>query len=293
VIHGNNHTTEELSRAELQNPLELAAQAIRRMERLEKRHGIAFLKVMEPPHGALAKTLFPHLLVLGYEAAICTTELLVRHNPQAGWPATLGMARTEFLGGGLPVLPRIRLSKWWRNDILLAAFLRQPIIIAAHHYDAAHDMDKLAEIADTVNSVGGVIWSDIQGILRSNALQGREGEQLRVKMYSRRVRVTVPPGVRQLSIERPWLVPDRMERLVLASKNGITTLDQAGPIIEGLAVENGDVVEMGSELAPHLHCCCVRQLPIGVRPIARKFLMEARDRLSPMLPFVERLRRWQ
>ena len=148
------------------------------MERLKRAYGIPFFKIMEAPHGALAEEMFGALLSLGYEAALCTTELLALHNPNISWPATVGLRRSEILGGGLPVIPRIKISQDWKNDVLLKAFLRQPIIIAGHHTDAARGMELMAELAKVIRGLGGVTWSDLTDVLRTNYLQKREGDVL-------------------------------------------------------------------------------------------------------------------
>ena len=106
LIHGNNHTSKELvSQTNGVPPLAIAAQALQRMEGIERRHGVAFSKIMEAPHGAVGDSFFAPLLALNYEAALTSTELLVKNNPRMVWPAGIGMDMTEILGGGLPVLP--------------------------------------------------------------------------------------------------------------------------------------------------------------------------------------------
>jgi len=292
LIHGNNHTTHELLAPHNQvNRLAVAAQALRRMDRLTRKYSLSVHKIMEAPHGALAEDVFQHLLVLGFEAALCTTELLVQHNPYAAWPVTLGMNRSEFLGGGMPVIPRIRISPHWKNDILLAAFLQQPIVIVGHHGDAANSMALLAEIAGTVNRLDGVTWSDLPGMLRSNYRQRIEGDVLKVQMYSRRVRVAVPPAIRHLSVQRSWIKEGRIEDLSIGVNGNLHTLRKEGPLVERIPLEGAQFVELASELDTPLHFSSVNQPFPSPWPAARKVLMEVRDRLSPMVPAVNRLRR--
>ncbi len=154
-------------------------------------------RVMEAPHGALAAGMLPRLLELGYGAALCTPALFVRHNLDLKLPSTFGFNQAEMLGGGLPVVPRRKMSPFWKNEILLAAFLRQPIILAGHHYDAANDMDLMAAFAETVNNLPGIGWSDLDGILRRNYSYKVEGDLLKVKLHARRVTIEVPPGISQ------------------------------------------------------------------------------------------------
>ena len=292
LIHGNNHTTYEMLRAHNgADRLAVAAQAMRRMERLARRHGIAFLKIMEAPYGAVAVDMFPHMLALGYEAALCTPELLVQHNPRMAWPATYGLDRSEILGGGLPVIPRIKMSPDWKNDVLLAAFLRQPIVVAGHHYDAAHSMEFLAELAETVNRLEGVAWSDFPEILRNNYRWRRDGETLNVRMYSRRVTLTTPVGVRYLRVQRPWVEEDRGESLTVVTRSGTTAVQMAGPLTEEIPLGDAGLVEVTSQIEHPLDYSSVHPPFPSPWPYTRKILMEFRDRLSPMLPSMDRLRR--
>jgi len=292
LIHGNNHTTYEMLRAhDGADRLAVAAQAMRRMDRLARRHGIPFLKIMEAPYGAVAAEMFPHLLALGYEAALCTPALLWEHNPQIAWPATFGLDRSEILGGGLPVIPRIIMSPDWKNDVLLAAFLRQPIVISGHHYDAAHGMEMLTELAETVNRLEGIAWSDLPEILRTNYRWRRDGETLIVRMYARRVTFPAPPGVRFLRVERTWVDESRGERLTVAASSGAHQTQMAGPLTEEMPLRESAVIEVASEVERPLHFASVQAPFPSPWPYTRKVLMEFRDRMSPMLPAMDRLRR--
>jgi hypothetical protein len=291
LIHGNNHTTQELLREnDSVNCRALAAQAMQRMQRLKTEHDIFFFSIMEAPHGALSKDVFQELLLLGYEAALSTTELLVRHNRHAAWPLAFGMDRTEILGGGLPVIPRIKMSIDWKNDVLLAAFLRQPIVVAGHHYDVAEGMDILAELAATVNRLEGVAWSDLRGILQTNYVTRVEKGTLIIKMFARAVTVPVPPGVDSISVVRPWIEEGKSENLVVTANGRVETSRGIGPFTDALSIENASTVEIASEIENPVHFSSVPKPRQSIWPIARKILMEIRDRLSPALASVEKKR---
>jgi hypothetical protein len=288
VIHGNNHLPGELLGAN-EGGLASAAQALCRMERLQHTHSIPYLKIMEAPHGALAQGMFDVLLSLGYEAALCTPELLVLHNPNTRWPATIGLEQSEILGGGLPVIPRIKMSPDWKNEVLLKAFLRQPIIIAGHHTDVAGGMELLADLAKMIRRLGGVTWSDLQGVLRANYLQKIEGNTLRVKMYSRRVRVPIPNGIKHLSVERPWIEPNCTEKLIISTGRITRICHDAGKRVDELPL-SGELAEVTSEFSNELPYWAVAPPRLSPWSISRKVLMEVRDRLSPVLPIVNHYR---
>jgi len=283
VIHGNNHTKSEMLRQANGHSVQTAAQAIRRCERLEREQRLPIARIMEPPHGAIAEDMFAPLLSFGYEAALATSELLVNHNRQAAWPATIGLERASMLGGGLPVLPRIGATPFWKNDVLLSAFLRQPIAVTVHHQDAARDMDGLAEIARVVNRFGTVVWTDIPRMLRTNYVQRTVGDVLFVRMHSRAVAVHVPAGVTQMCIQRSWVADGSSERVVIASAGDILFDGPAGALTEPLAVAPGGMLDVRSERPNPRHFSSVAEPAVPVWAIARKMMMEARDRLTPAL----------
>jgi hypothetical protein len=284
IVHGNNHTWHEMLRpGGGSRGLEAAAQALRRIDRLDNKHGLSVGRIMEPPHGTVLDEMFPHLLSLGYDAALATFELLVRLNRLSAWPAAIGLGLSTIVAGGLPVIPRIRAYPSWKNDIMLAAFLRQPIAVTVHHQDAAKGMEGLAEIARTVNSIGDVVWSDIPGVLQSSYVQRLEGDVLHVRMHSRAVTVRIPSGARQICLHRSWIAADQRERIVMRSSRGTVVERLAGAQTQPEAVEEGDLVEVRAERVSQLHFSSVAQPGISLWPIARKMLMEVRDRLTPAL----------
>ncbi len=292
LIHGNNHTSCELLLEEDKTTqLALAAQAIRRMERLEQRYQIPLLKIMEPPHGVMAYGSFAHLLALGYEAALGTSEWLVRYNPHTRWPATVGMERSEVVGG-LPVIPRIRMSPDWKNEVLLAAFLRQPIVLVGHHLDASDRLELLADFAGVINHLDGAGWASPLEMARSNYKHLRQGDALSLKVYSRKIRLSVPEGVRQLFIHRPWLAADGEGDTLIVQKSDQELFRAVGNGTVGpIPVNASDILDISSPPSNPVDYRTLRDPKFRCWPVIRKILMEVRDRLSPALPFIGRLRR--
>jgi hypothetical protein len=262
--------------------LALAAQAMRRMDRLEAGHRIQFQRIMEAPHAAIAYEMFEHLLALGYEATLATPELLVRHNPHIQWPATLGADRTEMLGGGLPVIPRIRISPEWRNEVLLAAFLRKPIVLVGHHIDAVNDLELLAEFASVVNSLDGVTWASVQEIARSNYKTLRREDALNIKAYSRRFYVTPAEGVEALFIHRPWLRGEADEMLIVKSGDREIFRGVGSGVIGPIPVSAQGMLEIFSPPANAIDYRTVEAPKASYWPMVRKVLTEMRDRTAPL-----------
>ncbi|MBV8277072.1 MAG: hypothetical protein JO170_17695 [Verrucomicrobia bacterium] len=282
LIHGNDHTARDmLLEKDSDVCLSVAAQALRRMERLQRAHQLEVLKIMEAPHGAIADSMFSHLLNLGYEGALGTTRLLVLHNPKLTWPASFGLHRSQIVGGGLPVIPRIKMTPNWRNAVLIAAFLRQPIVIVLHHGDVADGYEPLIEIAGMINQLDGVTWASPLGIARSNYTEVRRGDSLTINLYSRRIQLAIPPGIKSLCVHRPWPQNGTSEEVILRNS--------AGEIFRGSGPEMLDPIPV--ESAGEVEVCCPPANPVDYRtvpapqlrfwPVTRKFLMEARDRSAP------------
>ena len=292
LIHGNDHTAGDML---LENDsgvcLSVAAQALRRMERLQRAHGLEVLKVMEAPRGAIADSMFPHLLNLGYEAALGTTKLLVLHNPNVTWPASFGLHRSQIVGGGLPVIPRIKMGPKWRNGVLIAAFLRQPIVIVLHHGDVADGYEPLIEIAAMINQLEGVTWSSPLGIARSNYTELLRGDSLTIKMYSRRIQLAIPPGIKSLCIHRAWLQNGSCDEVIL--RNSVREIFRGSSVgmLDPIPVESAGEVEAYCPPANPVDYRTVRAPRLRCWPVTRKFLMEARDRSAPWWYLVKKLLR--
>ena len=77
----------------------------------------------------------------------------------------VGWGRREIVAGGLPSLPRTGFNAP-REDLVLRAFLGQPLIVYAHHDLLEHGLEVLSEAAATVDALGDVRWSSLADIAR-------------------------------------------------------------------------------------------------------------------------------
>jgi hypothetical protein len=252
------------------------------MDRLKRAGGLAYSNIMEAPHGAIATETFEGLLALGYAAALGTTERLVEHNPQTRWPASFGMDRSELVGDGMPVLPRIRMTPQWRNDVLIAALLRQPIILAGHHADAVNDLKLLSQFAALVNSLGQITWATPLEIARSNYKQFRNGDTLYLKLYSREIHLGIPEGVTRLQIERPWWSADSgMSPLEVVQDGRSLFSADVGPEAGPVPVKPMTKVVVTNRPREWVDYQKVPAPRPRLWPAFRKVLMEVRDRSMP------------
>lgn len=293
VLHGNNHTYEELAHPPSNSDhLALLAQALRRWRRLERLPGLEACRVMECPHGALSVTLLEPLARLGYEAVFATAAHLLRHNRNHTFHPSLG-AEPALLGrNAAPVIPRIRAEDGWQTEVRLAAFLRQPIVLAVHHWDFAKRSQLVEDFVGIVNSLPGVRWASPAGIARTSYQYRQTGGVLHLKLGSRLVRASIPPSVQHVVVHRPWLcgAPEPEPELLTVRAQGIDVLrevssaDRSGPIpAHGLAeleISSSILapIDRDSVPAPRLRCW----------PLMRKLIVEVRDRSRLRLPRLPR-----
>lgn len=295
LIHGNNHTSEELaSPGSEAYKLGLLAQALRRIERFEKNSGLEVSPVMSAPHSACTEDVLHFMLQLGYEATCIPRDSLFRYNPNRSWPLATGLDMADFLNGGLPVMMRVRLRpEWnphlrlypdWKTGIILSAFLSQPIIPMGHHWDAGGGMELLAQVANTINRLGNVLWTDMKGITRSNYMTRLEGKLLRIKMFSRRIVVKVPEEIDEISVERPWIAEDGENEILLCRRAETGTLKlTAGRVTAAIQVHPLETIELTTVPNTTLRYPEVPSPPFRLWPLTRRLMTEGRDRVMPII----------
>ena len=283
-MHGNDH-----AHAELGAPLgvddftKLLAQGLKRIDRFEKRSGVSVSRVMVPPYGAFREEVADPMLKLGYEATCVSRASLTSWNKEKAWPASFGHPVAEFVGHGLPVIPRQVMAPGHEGSYRLAAFLNQPIIPHGHHQDCENGFDLLSNAANSINSLGKVIWSDMASLSRSNYLTQRENGTLMVKMLSRRITLPVDKDVREVVVERPWISADgKDESLIFREGDRARTAGAFGRQSAAIPLSGQGRVELISQSADTVDYREVESPRFQVWSRARRFLSETRDRMAPL-----------
>ena len=280
LIHGNDHTREELARPRPDpRAYSLLAQALRRTATLEERSGVAISRVMVAPHGLCSEQMMRAMLLTGYEG-LCHAWGSPRaiDRPLADWEPG------EIRAGGLPVLPRLPMTAP-RDDLVLRSFLGQPLILYGHHGDLADGVGVLDEAAAFVNRERGIVWGSLTDIARSRYVTRRDGTTLRVRVFTREAKLDVPAGAERMIVELPR-THGEPEREIVTLK---TARDSAGsgftngvsgpfPIAEPGAVRislaRSDALDPTRVPAPRPR----------LQPIVRRAAAECRDRLAPIVP---------
>jgi hypothetical protein len=174
--HGNDHYGPELARPRtVAEGVALGGQALRRMAAFERRTGVGVDRVMVPPHEQISEPMARALWACGFEA-LCTTRPYpwmatslevpwLTRPPEAG--ALSAWHPADIVAGGLPVLLRADFIHP-REDLVLRAFLGQPLILYSHHDLLAHGLAPFAEAAAAINTLGEVRWCSLAKIARAS-----------------------------------------------------------------------------------------------------------------------------
>ncbi len=284
LMHGNNHSKAEFGSALNADAYGRSlAQAIRRIDRFEQRSGVSVARVMAPPYGAFREIVADVMTNLGYEAACVSRASLTSWNKEKCWPSTFGHSVAEFVGAGAPIIPRHVMAWGHEGSYRLAAFLNQPIIPHGHHQDCAIGLDLLAHVANEINSLGEVVWSDLTSISRSNYLTRRAADTLFVKMLSRRISIPLDGTVREIVVERPWIAPDAHPELLVCRQGDHNSFaDRSGRESLVSILENQGSVELISPSSNAMNPRTIRSPGLRIGTVARRFLSESRDRIAPL-----------
>jgi hypothetical protein len=288
LIHGNDHISRELGRLSTDVEAEsVIAQALRRVTVLERRSGVRVERVMAPPHGACSEVALGAMFRLGIEAACISRPYpwldgLPAPTSLAGWDPA------EIVGGGLPIMPRYHLEDP-REDLVFRALLGQPLILYGHHGDFADGLDLFAEAADYINGLGDARWEPLGRIARGNYATRLIDDVLQVRMYSRRIALEVPAGVRALDIQlREPLGGPRFHQL--SHPAGLADLRFSEGRGRVLLEELGEPgrLELSLSADQPLGFEDVATPGFKAWPPARRLAVEVRDRSQPLLGNVGR-----
>jgi len=274
LVHGNNHTRQELAQNYAPSARDrLLRQAIRRIERIERNAGFPICRVMVPPHGACSEEMLAAMPRCGFEAASISHGSLREHNRKRTWTRSIGYLPSELIQG-CPVLPRWGMSGTSINSILLAAFLGQAIILRGHHQDLKDGIELLDQLAEFINSLGSVSWTNMSDLSRMNYQWRLEGNTFRVKPLGRKAAVQLPAGATRLVVESPancawdgWRTSDAAlpaSRVSASGESPILVIPERAVLIEA-ATRFPIPIETGSIRTP-------------VAALVRRCLTEVRDR---------------
>ena len=279
MMHGVNHVADELARSyEEQDALALLATGLRRISDLESRSGVAVARIMAAPHGAFAEFMADLMVRLGYEAACVSIGSLLRWNPEKLWPADLGFSLAQSLGSlAFPVFHRTGISE---TDIRLSAFLGHPVIVATHHQDCVSNFARLESMANIINETPNIQWMGIEDISRTNFLSKTQNGILQIWPYSRRFKIALSPEITSLQVCRSPYCDGFTIDLRNNHQDGTET---TMPNVPARCKISNNMIEVFFPPTDRVDYNQVASKRVGMWPIVRRLLTEARDRTKPIL----------
>ena len=275
LIHGNNHTYEELAHAK--SPLrrgKLLTQAVHRIERLERRTGIKVSRVMAPPHGACSEEMLANLPSYGFNAATVDHRSLRKYNRDRPWTRSLGFLPCEYVRG-CPIVARWGFTAFTENTILLATYLHQPIVLMGHHMDLREGTDLFVATSSQINKLGPIRWTDMSNICESQYQWSLDGDILRIVPWTNRISISVPQLATALVIEdsasgapRNWTINLGDRTMLHASTGELLILPPKRP----------STVSISAAVPPKSPPQCTFMQTADAWPLMRRILTESRDR---------------
>ena len=274
LMHGNDHLLQELGLVHGENAeIQLLAQALQRIDRLEERAGFRVSRVMAPPHGACRPNMTQAMSRLGFDGACISPWSLRDWGEEGKWPCAFGLRMAEMIGH-FPVVPRFRACAGCEGWIVINAFLNRPIIPVGHHDTLSDGLDLLVKLAGIVNSLPNVEWCNMEQILLSNYLVRREGATLCVHPFAARMQISVPDDVTSLRIESDTL--DQTPSRWRLRSNGDAGRSE-------FALSPGPDVELCLEGWGQMNYREIRPGRSSPWAPVRRILCEVRDRIRPVL----------
>jgi hypothetical protein len=165
------------------------------------------------------------------------------------------------------------------NEIFLAAYLNQPIIPNGHHWDLKDRYEMLRAQVEVINGLTDVRWGSMQDIVGMNYLAKTDGDELKVKILSRRIILTVPPGINRVRLETSELTgPDGLSGSSYAiNSNNLMAI----PSESAIYASPGDNITF---LCPNRNSVDLSQIPLPrtpIKAILRRIATESVDRARP------------
>jgi hypothetical protein len=275
MMHGNDHTRHELARPRSESSsLRMFAQGLRRIEAFEGRTGLRVARVMEPPFGVCSMMSLRAMQKLGYDGGLLAHDVVLETRNEL-WPANFGVAEVDLAVDGFPTISRRRIVADWKTGAALNLCLGQPVIVAAHHEDAAGELKQFAEVAEMINAAGEVKWCGMEELTRSLYRTRRDGNVLYVRPFCRNVVVPLERGVREI-VTMP--MAGGIERTVALAEDGHELGD-----INGLVNVNGCArITVRSVTSGQVDFQSVPEPAFSPWAYLRRALTAARDRSSAM-----------
>jgi hypothetical protein len=156
-------------------------------------------------------------------------------------------------------------------ELVLRAYLDQPLILYGHHDDLSDGLDVLAERSTAVNRLGPVRWGSLRSLAAANVRWRLDGDLLRLRPYSRQVTFEVSAEAKQVVVEPFWNVDGERVQTPTGAVPVGEPFEITGPGPLDLHLARPDTVDPRGVATP----------PRRPWPLVRRLAGETRDRVAP------------
>jgi hypothetical protein len=288
--HGNNHLKEELL-VNKKNEYEIrtVAQALKRINKFEKKYSYKIDRVFIPPHGKASAKLLNSAALLGVFGISASRPYTWsdNYNEKAheyfNNSPYIGFAPSDFVEG-LPVIPRKGL-KYSNNEILLTLFLDKPIIIYSHASDFKTGYSNLIEKSEFINSFKNVEWCSLEEILFSNFARKIENNIMKILLFSNKIKIIIPDNITQIQVST-FEVYGNIDSLFLEINKNIYPMKKINLCFESSIIDVNPKQEIEILLKLSNNDLDIEKIKNPKSKLVsrmRRFLTESRDRILPFI----------
>lgn len=289
IIHGNNHQKYELDRWQSENEIRLQlAQVLKRTSSFEKRTGLTIERFMSAPHGVCSKEVIQEMHHLGFDGLVIDRPYpwyTTKQNPIVPENSFLaGWQPSEWVADGFPIIPRV-IQSISNDELILRAFLDQPIILYGHHNDYIDGIDKFEEQTNQINKIADVHWCSIKEISQSNYWSKMNDNTFHIKTFSRNIRISPFKHVSNINFEIPQIHKYKHIKTQSINCNGFNVqANVASHLNPSINYEqNRNVFNIAihpSVTIDWMHC---PQPKFSIWSCLRRCITASRDRIHPII----------
>jgi len=285
LVHGNNHTREELAQARSKEAnLRLARQALSRVRRFERMTKLSVSRAMAAPHGACHESVIDAMEKAGFGAAYISRGSMMYHNSQIKWGRLTGMLPGEFLARAFPIIPRDGINDASIPSTILNSLLDKPAIFVCHQEDFKNGLEWIQELSQSLNQRLLLNWANLDQATKQNCKCRTRGDTLLVWVYSTRVKIRTPPQISNVSAVFPRGAGEGSHLMTrgISLHTNKTHISSTKYALE-FAVQPGEEFELVLGNCAEAEEKEENFAPIIASALLRRIAVETRDRLRAVL----------
>ena len=199
IIHGNNHTSNELMVNSPNKAYSKLLKIKKRVDKFYQRYGIRVGNIIIPPHGMMSREFLKIMSLFEFSGACVSRPFPWSSGKTVGTNIEENQNYSKLLPAdfieGTPIVPRMKDF----NDIPFKLLLHIPLVFYFHHEDFKHGINNLGEIVERINKYADVSWCSLINIFQANyVIKKNTDKEAIVFLFSKNVIVDIPVGIEKV-----------------------------------------------------------------------------------------------